>query len=756
VRKLLLATLILFIIEDNIPISNAQQHATVESSSGTAVEQVATFGNTATTFSGSVGISGPRSYVDVTAYGAKGDGSADDSAAINAAITAACTSYASINGIIPVHADVFFPPGIYRWNRATSNRAEFSIPCSFIHLIGSGNSGSPQFGMGSRALLAPLSCPPGNSSPEFLIQQQAGVTFDNLFIDGCNEAMWIRSSSSIELNNVSLVDGITVTGQTDQTPLKVTNSFWVWINGGTDDGVSGSSSLPTMIFTNETSLTSEQPEDYLIYIQGMTMAGGGMQAIGRVAQTGGPETFVIRNVTLENTAGDFFQVTNQGAAIQVGYMLFDNDQIADNTGPGAVLGLKPRGGQYVVAGGIQIIHSAATYTIKTYDSKHTALGTFNVTSGGYESTNPVVDQNDDPIGNGLDEEQYGGRDHISNITNVNNIGNFPIALTTPFNNGKFAAPQDRWCLAGSLTCTIAMDPNWGLLFGDGSISGFSSGFQSNAPNTLDLQFANLLPPTSVTGTATTGGTLAAATYYAAMWATNGTILPQCANTPSALSTLTYTGPIVVSGSNNAINFTWTDPSAPLSGTIQGYCIDIETAASGAGNIIDGGSAARFIYIAGSGATAFAYTGQTQRTGYSVVPQSTMVYRHRLTPTSLGIGTLNPVFNADIRGSIAGATYNTQTNCSSSASPAACVSASAGSVTVATSVTTEVVNTTAITANSQVLLTFDSSLGTRLGVTCNTTAVQGAISARTAGASFTIKLPTAPSTNPACFSYEIVN
>jgi hypothetical protein len=99
---------------------------------------------------------------------------------------------------------------------------------------------------------------------------------------------------------------------------------------------------------------------------------------------------------------------------------------------------------------------------------------------------------------------------------------------------------------------------------------------------------------------------------------------------------------------------------------------------------------------------------------------------------------------------------TQTNCNSSASPAVCVAARAGSVTVAASATTEVVNTTAVTANSQIFLQFDSSLGTRLGVTCNTTEPTAYnISARTAATSFTIT-STAPTTNPACFSYLIVN
>jgi hypothetical protein len=163
-----------------------------------------------------------------------------------------------------------------------------------------------------------------------------------------------------------------------------------------------------------------------------------------------------------------------------------------------------------------------------------------------------------------------------------------------------------------------------------------------------------------------------------------------------------------------------------------------------------------VYVPGASATSVTDTGSNFGAVGSGVEINHMQSFHRFTTTSLGIGTLNPVFNADIRGSIGGATYNTQTNCSSSASPAACVSASAGSVTVPASATTEVVNTTAITANSQVLLTFDSSLGSKLDVTCNTTAVQGTISARTAGTSFTIKLPTAPSKDPACFSYEIVN
>ena len=120
-------------------------------------------------------------------------------------------------------------------------------------------------------------------------------------------------------------------------------------------------------------------------------------------------------------------------------------------------------------------------------------------------------------------------------------------------------------------------------------------------------------------------------------------------------------------------------------------------------------------------------------------------------------TLDRSGNEVVSGSIKAPLYNTTTNCSSSASPAACSAAPAGSVVIAAAATTVTVNTTAVTANSQIVITEDSSLGTKLGVTCNTTLARNyAITARTAGTSFVITTDVAPVTNPACLSYTIVN
>jgi hypothetical protein len=114
------------------------------------------------------------------------------------------------------------------------------------------------------------------------------------------------------------------------------------------------------------------------------------------------------------------------------------------------------------------------------------------------------------------------------------------------------------------------------------------------------------------------------------------------------------------------------------------------------------------------------------------------------------------------GSVTSGLYATATNCSSAASPAVCGSAAAGSVLIPTGTTSEtlVVNTSAVTASSQIFFYPDDSLGTKLGVTCNSTLATLAggsfISARSAGVSFTITFNGSILTNGVCGSYNIVN
>ena len=63
-------------------------------------------------------------------------------------------------------------------------------------------------------------------------------------------------------------------------------------------------------------------------------------------------------------------------------------------------------------------------------------------------------------------------------------------------------------------------------------------------------------------------------------------------------------------------------------------------------------------------------------------------------------------------------------------------------------------TSAVGANSIILLTPSSALGTALGVTCNTTLNPLGVGTITAGSLFSVIPSSAPSTNPECFSWQI--
>jgi hypothetical protein len=95
-------------------------------------------------------------------------------------------------------------------------------------------------------------------------------------------------------------------------------------------------------------------------------------------------------------------------------------------------------------------------------------------------------------------------------------------------------------------------------------------------------------------------------------------------------------------------------------------------------------------------------------------------------------------------------------CASSASPAVCGGFTVGSFVIAAGATTATVNTTAVGLRNGIIPIEDDTLGTELGVTCNTaTSVpEPNISTRVAGTSFTVTVTVAPVTNPKCYSYAI--
>lgn len=105
-------------------------------------------------------------------------------------------------------------------------------------------------------------------------------------------------------------------------------------------------------------------------------------------------------------------------------------------------------------------------------------------------------------------------------------------------------------------------------------------------------------------------------------------------------------------------------------------------------------------------------------------------------------------------------YNTESNCdttSGTSSPAACGSASSGIVKAAASATTFVINTTTITTNSRIWVTYDTSTTNCTSAPSNIASLlQPYVSARTAGTSFTVTFPIAPLTNGVCIMFGFLN
>lgn len=233
--------------------------------------------------------------------------------------------------------------------------------------------------------------------------------------------------------------------------------------------------------------------------------------------------------------------------------------------------------------------------------------------------------------------------------------------------------------------------------------------------------------------------------------------------------------------------TWTLPAFTLNGTISGGGNDLNNTRIGnltplAGSFTTGNFSSTLaagsttitgLVTASSGAVLGGATGMDigfnnlggtlaagQSLGITASASVSVAKDTRLFRVSAGLFGLGTSDDSTVNGGIKSGTYLTGTNCSDSAGAAACGSAAAGSFVIDAAATTVVVSTTAVTANSQIFVQEDSSLGTRLSVTCNTQSVlvlgSPVVTARTAGTSFTVAIVVGPTANPACYHYHIVN
>src|SRR6185437_15493120 len=265
------------------------------------------FNPTSLTLAGSETVGGPRPRIDVTAYGAKGDGVTNDTSAIQATINAACTAGGN--------ATIFFPPGQYLVSQPQTPSASpvFTIPltCSGLYFKGGNQMGDvTQFAMTPMVEIGVTAGASPNQAPVFLVQNGAGSatnggalsTFENLDIKGYNQAVWVDDSQIIHFKYVWLNTSGPNTG-TDHTPLKITDTIWVWYQGGCLLGTPGDFTEPPALFTMEN--PSTQPDGL----------------------------FYFRNIEMEDATTDLFTVESAGGSWEVLQNLsFEDMGLSDSSG----------------------------------------------------------------------------------------------------------------------------------------------------------------------------------------------------------------------------------------------------------------------------------------------------------------------------------------------------------------------------------------------------------------------------------------
>lgn len=556
-------------------------------------------------------LGGPRPRTDVTAYGAKGDGATDDTAAIQAAITAVCAEN------ITTRSTLYFPPGGYlvKQPQTPSTSPVFSIPCSYLLIEGNGGNPTNQFGQAGQSRIGVSGGASPNAAAVFNPNGLDGIIFKNIQISGVNQAVYIQSGNGIAFENVGL--SVLNTGQTDNVPLKISQTIQLSWKGGNIQAPDGSHD-DVLVIGADTGGTEVQPSGLLWFdgSGGNFWVGEGIHYSQRVNTCcSGPGDIHIWNILVEDSAGSIFRVTNDsgnpGSAAMPSMHAIDIQNFSGSDGSSAptvnfnssgslLTGIEMRGNNE---------NSNANYAIQmqagTLANCHTTGTVTKVEDGSGNPFGACQQGNSTGIDQGINNSDL---DRMT--ANLADMDGAPIRQYVP----------------GNAFASTALDPSFGLNFSAGLGYGYTANLWQLADLQLDVGFPQTLPPTSVAGTAAAGGSLTSGTTYYYFIRSSTNALCTNMSAPSLISNGT-----LVSGGNLSVALTWT-PAVNGSASSAGYCIFRSTSAS----TYSAQGQYPNVFVSGQATASYTDTGSGFSCCNVIPPYNTMQSAHRFTLSGLNL------------------------------------------------------------------------------------------------------------------------
>jgi hypothetical protein len=572
------------------------------------------FGNTPTSLGcaqevdlgapGGVATAGISPNVNVRYYGATGDGATDDTTAIQAGINFACAHGS---------ATLYFPPppNFYKVSQPQSGTSPVfnTSACSALLILG-GNSGNQrvQFGAPAVTIKTTAGATP-NPAPIFNLAAVNSAGLENIELDGYNEAL--VCGSNCRMFNVNLQTGPTGIGTALQpnAPFVYGGSIWLdWI-GGTAN--SNSTTLPSIIILNNNS--SQSPG--ILHFTDLTNIGH-IEARSVVNQ--GPEAggWHFTNVSMEESSNGFLVIDDDGTHpwASIKNITIEYGGISDAT---YTFFAKLNSGANTSIQGFHLsdieLNGSATAVVGICAGSITQL-----VADGLSAPPVATDCSGNVLGPST-TSNAGGFDYVSGGTETQRTD---LAFAHAIGGGAVRGFNSGGSQVGSFA-TTSMDPAIGWCVGESTTYGPEGCVYNDGLGTIDFKFPSAYAPTGVTGTPTTGGTVAAGTYF--YWVIS--------NTSGSCSTLSApslaSAPVVVSGANNAVTVNWTLPAVAGSGTITGFCI----LRSQTGPQWDIFNQRYSVFVSGASTTTYTDVGTMGCCSTALPAPGAWAAVHRFTPTA---------------------------------------------------------------------------------------------------------------------------